>query len=487
MSPEEARVFLLKPKSYFTLELPTYFQFDDFLSDIATLLKQKPLSDPIDSRESDHVNHTIVNNKDGHYTWRPMELIHPALYVSLVNAMTQRDHWKRICAKFRSFQVSSKIQCLSLPIESRTSQSDRAEQIYGWWGNVEQKAIELSLDYEFLIDTDLVDCYGSIYTHTIAWALHTKEIAKKHRRDKTLIGNIIDDHIQSMHYGQSNGIPQGSVLMDIIAEIVLGYTDIELNKKIKAQRIAEYQILRYRDDYRVFVNSLRDGEVILKCLSEVAMEVGLRLNSAKTGVSDEVIRSAIKADKLDWMFRKQRVRNLQKQLLIIYDHSNQHPNSGSLVGEMTSYYGRIHKTTRMRLNSVLPLISIVVDIAYHNPRTYPIAAAILSKLISFLHTTEEKLEVINKIRRKFSRLPNTGYLEIWLQRISREFGHDIEFEEPLCQLVRGDTSEIWDSAWVNSPDLLRALDPHRMVNREQLNTMDPIIPIDEVKLFDRAY
>ena len=76
--------------------------------------------------------------------------------------------------------------------------------------------------------------------------------------------------------------------MDIGAEIVLGYADTELSMKIEAQGIAEYQVLRYRDDYRIFVNTLRDGEVILKCLAEVTMDLGLKLNSGKTGVSDEV-------------------------------------------------------------------------------------------------------------------------------------------------------------------------------------------------------
>jgi hypothetical protein len=31
--------------------------------------------------------------------------------------------------------------------------------------------------------------------------------------------------MQGMNYGQTNGIPQGSVLMDFIAEMVLGYID----------------------------------------------------------------------------------------------------------------------------------------------------------------------------------------------------------------------------------------------------------------------
>jgi hypothetical protein len=34
-----------------------------------------------------------------------------------------------------------------------------------------------------------------------------------------------------MRHGQTNGIPQGSVLMDFIAEMVLGYADTLITKK----------------------------------------------------------------------------------------------------------------------------------------------------------------------------------------------------------------------------------------------------------------
>ncbi|QDJ13846.1 hypothetical protein CEP45_08415 [Mergibacter septicus] len=63
-----------------------------------------------------------------------------------------------------------------------------------------------------------------------------------------------------MSWGQTNGIPQGSVLMDFIAELVLGYCDEILEEKLSERRIDNYFIIRYRDDYRVFTNSKEDAE-----------------------------------------------------------------------------------------------------------------------------------------------------------------------------------------------------------------------------------
>lgn len=101
---------------------------------------------------------------------------------------------------------------MSIPVVENALQTNQKAQILAWWENIEQHSIELSLDYEYLIETDITNCYGALYTHSIAWALHTKDVAKQQRREN-LIGNIIDKYIRAMRYGQTNGIPQGSVLM----------------------------------------------------------------------------------------------------------------------------------------------------------------------------------------------------------------------------------------------------------------------------------
>ena len=490
LSCDEARAFLIKQESYFTIDLPPYFQFNDLLKGISKVLEGKQLSDLWykSPRDLDDVNYLILNNKDGKYAWRPFELIHPALYVSLVNKITEQDHWELICKRFQDFSSNSKIKCMGLPVESLTDAKDKSKQVLQWWQDVEQKSIELSLDYEFMIQTDLTDCYAAIYTHSIAWALHTKSKAKEKakRRDKKLIGNIIDNHIQDMRNGQTNGIPQGPVLMDFIGEMVLGYADTELTNKIDNLKIKDYQILRYRDDYRIFVNNSQDGERILKCITEVMIDLGLKLNPTKTDISDEVIRSSIKADKLDWMFRRHDANTLQKRLLIIHDQGMKHPNSGSLEGAMVDYYKRLGKNKKY--NSPLPLISIVVDIAYRNPRTYAISAAILSRLINLPEITPaEKKEIINKISLKFSHLPNTGYMEIWLQRISMEFAPDIDFDEPLCRLAYQKPQQIWNNDWISSKDLRKAVDVNKIIDHEKIKKLPPIIPIEEVELFSSGY
>ena len=488
LSADEARAFFLKGESYFTTDLPSYFRFDGLLSETADVMGgknhrgfQKTSPRPW---EVSGVNHQILTNKDGRYAWRPLELIHPAMYVSLVNSVM--SDWDYICGLFRQFRGNSIVECLSLPVESLTKEKDKAEQVIQWWQEVEQKSIELSLDYEYMFQSDVSDCYTDIYTHSIAWALHTKEVAKNKRRDRSLIGNIIDGCLQDMRQGQTNGIPQGAVLMDFIAEIVLGYSDVQLSKRIGS--LAEgYRIIRYRDDYRIFVNSQQHGEYILKCLAEVMIDLGLKLNPLKTQMNDGVVRSSIKSDKLHWMFRKQGDQDLQKHLLIIHNHGIEHPNSGSLRVALRNYYKRLLKTKKC--NSPWPLIAIVSDIAYRNPGTYPWAAAILSKLLSFLGTAHEQEDAVKRISGRFSKIPNTGHLDIWLQRISHSQNLGVHFAEPLCQLINpaGSKAPIWNNEWVSSPKLLGAIDARKIVDAEILKELPPVISPGEVELFRQQY
>jgi RNA-directed DNA polymerase len=486
MSPEEARDFFMKPESYSSLSFPPYIDFARILGEVMDALQAHDLPEKI---FCEGVNHIILNNKDGRYAWRPMELIHPILYTNLVRKITHKDNWDFIRKRFKEFGKNKSIRCLSLPAETLTNQSDIAEQIRYWWQEVEQESMKLSLDYEFSFHTDISNCYGSIYTHSIAWALHGKETAKSKRGDTLLIGNIIDNSIQNMRYRQTNGIPQGSVLMDFIAEMILGYADCQLSERLMEER--DYCILRYRDDYRIFSNNSEQARRILKELTEVLFGLGLKINSEKTEEYSDLITSSIKPDKLAWITKKQHGGDLREDLLIIHQHGREYPNGGVLCRALNDYYERLTKENVEKdlLSNPMPLIAIVVDIAYRHPKTYPVCAAILSKLLSFMHK-EESTAVITKIRDKFRKIPSTGYMEVWLQRISLPFNKDIQYQEPICSIVSGENCELWNNNWLNDKkhaSLKSIIDCKKITKREEINKLDMVIPKKEFELFITRY
>ena len=490
LSHDDAKDFFLKETSYSNFDLPTYFDFGPILSKVDKFLTGKNLKDffhnDIKPRDLDSVNHVVLNNKDGQYAWRPMQLIHPAIYVDLVHKITEASNWQVIVDRFSEFASDSCVECASIPLRSESERVDKAEQITNWWLEIEQRSIELALEFPFLCCTDIVDCYSQIYTHSIAWALHTKEEAKKreNRNDFDLIGNAIDASLQNMSFGQTNGIPQGSVLMDFVAEMVLGFADLELTKQLKdlGFDFSEFTILRYRDDYRIFTAGTENAEEILRALTTILSNLGLKLNPNKTSFTSDVVSGSIKEDKRRQIRTRMFDRSLQKHLLIIHQHANDFPNSGSLATALTKFYRRLNRTRSMYA-SPNALLSIATDIAYNNPRCYPHVAAIISKLLLFVKE-DERIDVANKIRAKIERLPNTGYMQIWLQRATIAFKDEIEFDDPLCQLISGSSPEIWDSSWIGSDKLKSKMKPKKIINKKTLKEIVPVIPVDEVDLFN---
>lgn len=482
MTALQARAFLLKPESYCGIDLPVYFTFARVLSGVTKELSGKTLG-TMSSKPRDHegLNYSMLSNKDGRHAWRPLQLIHPALYVSLVQKITEAPQWKVIRDRFKEFQKSAKLKCLSIPIEGQPTRKDKAAQILNWWQGIEQASIEFALDYNYAFHADITDCYAAIYTHSIAWAVHGKAHAKAARNDKTLIGNIIDSHIQDMRHGQTNGIPQGSILMDFISELVLGYADLELSDRLNADGITEFRILRYRDDYRIFVQSPQIGEAILKCLTEVLIDLGLKLNASKTTGAQLVVSNSIKPDKRAWLRSRQGDQNLQKHLLVIHAHGHDFPNAGSLTAALTHFYERLNQM--QRISSPLALISIATDIAYHSPKAFPVCSAIISKLLSVLATRTARVHAIQKIHTKLAQLPNTGHMEVWLQRISHSFVPNLGYKETLCRLVKGESVVLWNNSWITSPTLKAALDPKKIVNKTKLRSLKPIVRPKEIALF----
>ncbi|WP_462351492.1 RNA-directed DNA polymerase [Fusobacterium varium] len=479
----KAKIFFLENENYFNLELPKYINFERLLKDISDIFDKSymEIKSSIPNDYND-INYTLLHNKDGKYAWRPYKLIHPVMYVSLVNSITKKENWKILKERIKNIIKKSCVQGLSLPLNSKKKKK-KAAQILNWWSEIEQQSLALGIEYQYLFSTDITDCYSSIYTHSIAWAIHTKEVAKEKRSDKSLIGNIIDSHLQAMSYGQTNGIPQGSVLMDFIAELLLYYADELITKEIKEQSYQKFKILRYKDDYRVFVNDSSVGDNILKIISEVLASLGLKINSSKTTFSNNIIINSVKEDKLQWLKIKNDKISIQKQLLLIYEFSLKYPNCGAILAPLNEIQQKIISSKGFPKGNKIALISIVTDIAYRNPRTYPVISAILSKLFSLIKNEEERNQIVKNVFNKLISLPNTEYFNIWFQRAIIKYEDIIDFKGNLCKIISGKDEKLWNSEWIGSARIKKIMEKNEFINRELLNEIEPIIKTEEIEVF----
>ena len=493
LNNEDAKAFFLKKESYCSFELPEYICFETLLQMLTKELSGKILKESTtDSKPKDveGVNYILLNNKDGKFAWRPFQLIHPALYVFLVQEITKEDNWNWIKVRFEAFYANDKIECHSVQVAEENDNPDKQNQIYEWWQKVEQRSLALSIEYSHLLHLDITDCYGSIYTHSIDWALHTIEVAKQRKQPKPEerpkekeIGQKLDEYIQAMSYGQTNGIPQGSVLMDFVAEMVFGLGDIMLTEELNKLVISDYKIIRYRDDYRIFTNNPQLSSEIAKVLSDVLSKLNFKINSAKTHSTDDVVLGSLKPDKIHWIYNKRKTDNIQQWLIQLYVLGKEYPNSGSLYRETKHFLdwlkAKNNSEDGLTIDNPEVLISVLVNLAYNNPRLFALVTASLGFLIPKIERIEEQKALLIKIKDKFNQLPNTAYLNIWLQRITLKVDPSIVYTGKLCEKVIDTSVQIWNSDWLN-PKIKRIVEETEIIKLDVIKKMDMTLSDEEL-------
>lgn len=474
---DEARDFFLKEDNYCTVQLPLYFSFKQIINKANKALNGKELKSfyvqAKGPRSFDDVNCNICINKGGNYQWRILSLVNPYLYVGAVNLITERDNWNLIVDRIEQLQTASITSC-AWPLFSLNEKSKKIS-ISNWWHGFEQECIRFSASYSHVGITDIANCYSSIYTHTISWAIHGEKVAKTHKGNDELLGNKIDNCLMDAHYGQTNGIPEGNVLSDFLAELVLTYADYLLCEKLNDKHLKDYKILRYRDDYRIFSNSQVDVTTILKVLSDVLLHLNLKLNSDKTKISSDILGCVIKEDKKYLLDHEINKRNLQTWLYSIWNIANLFPGCGSVTKELQSIYTNKVLTLKNKPKDVEQLISLTICIMKFSSNYYPYCISILSKFASYKGVYPKIIECLTDA---FEDCPNTDFLNIWIQRMTLGIGKSIKYETKLCEAI-SEGANIWNWSWLNKAP------KENIINKTKMREMEQVVQKEEVSIFEK--
>lgn len=116
----------------------------------------------------------------------------------------------------------------------------------------------------------------------------------------------------------------------------------------------------------------------------------------------------------------------------------------------------------------------------------PAVAASLSQLMQ-TQSKSEKQALWTRICHKMSRLPNNGYLEIWLQRVTKPESVDLAYHwtECLCKIANGDHVALWNSDWIRCDRLRSAHDVSNIIVKKPKDMPELITP-EEIELFSRT-
>lgn len=131
---------------------------------------------------------------------------------------------------------------------------------------------------------DIANCFQSIYTHTISWAIKNKDHIKKYVSFRSQFCQEFDTLIQRSNNNETNGIPVGAEVSRIFSEIILQDIDInviEALKKIDLHVGRDYTILRYVDDYVLFSKSDSTSELVFDTISDQLASYNLHISESK--------------------------------------------------------------------------------------------------------------------------------------------------------------------------------------------------------------
>lgn len=524
LNSEETMNFFLKSDQYHGFELPEYFVFDDLLQTVKNTIGDIPYEDclqkDVSPEQLSDVNLDILLNKDGRYAVRPIILANPFLYYFLVREITNEQSWKIVKELFVKFQVPHITSC-ALPIIPKEKEPfHKSTTILNWWSAMEQRSIELSLEYRYMFVTDITNCYGSVNPQAFDWAFSLKDTMHERKCNDSISANI-QKYLRAFQHGRNIGIPQGSAIFDFVGEIILGYSDLLLHEAIQREDITvPYEIIRYRDDYRIFCNDKDVLEKISYILQHILESLNFRMNSKKTKISESIVTDSIKADKLAYIyntpiFNKKGVDfdSFEKHLLYILMFARQYPNSGSIKTMLSDIDKRIgewlkpqtREVTTINLEdtnntiekktetyqrklvggSARAMSAVCVQIALENVGCCHYALRVLSRMVDSLEDEQEKSDIIDKVYTKLCNQPNSDYNQLWLQNITYQNDkkkNASPYNIRLCKVVMGENVELWNNSWLKK-ELTKKYKKKSVIRNEVLKKITPIITFRETRAY----
>ena len=548
LNHDEAMDFFMKSEQYHGFELPEYFTFDQVLKYVREKIGVTPyeecVQENISPEELSDVNLDILLNKDGRYAVRPIMLANPFLYYFLVREVCCESNWQVIKDLFEKFNVPHITSCAIPVIPNEKEPFHKATTINNWWNSMEQRSIELSLEYRYMFVTDITNCYGSINPQTFDWAFTLKDTTIATGIQSPIAQNI-QKFLRALQQGRNIGIPQGSAIFDFVGEIILGYSDLLLHESLQAKAkeyeeqgktFPPYEIIRYRDDYRIFCSNKDALEDISYTLQQVLERLNFRMNSQKTKISESIVTDAVKSDKLAYIyntpiFNKKGVDfdSFEKHLLYILMFSRQYPDSGSVRTMLSDIDKRIedhlksideknaskaedwksvdlgdeakpakaegvfselktcHHSKYIPGGSVRALSAVCTQIALENVGCAHYALRIISRMIDSLKDMKEKQSIIDLVYNKLCKLPNSDYNQLWLQNMTYTQDKKTKtspYSLRLCQLVAGRRVQpLWNNEWLNS-ELEEKLPYDSIVDKEILKKVTPVITFRETRAYN---
>lgn len=220
---------------------------------------------------------------------RLISIPNPFAYSNLCNCISEK--WDELRNVFNEATSTQSFKISQIHIQKLKNK----KQLFEMNRHYTDKDYSLSLFLDKLqimkrvrVCADISNCFPSIYSHALSWAIIGKEVAKKYKDDKSKWYNILDFHVRNIKNEETNGLLIGPHSSNLLSELVLCRIDQDL--------APHYNYIRNIDDFTCYVNSDDEAERFLLDLNASLKKYELVLNTKKT----EIIKLPISSTS-DWV------------------------------------------------------------------------------------------------------------------------------------------------------------------------------------------
>lgn len=202
----------------------------------------------------------------------------PMSYYAMCSLL--KNNWADIQQYFRNKTQSSSVKVSRIHIRKIKGKKHLFEMNYPVWKTDGSPNPDFLIGSRYVVHADISQCFPSIYTHALPWALVGKDNARQQMGPghNSKWFNRIDSCTSRMKDGQTHGLLIGPHASNLLAEMILCAIDAELSP--------HWKYVRNIDDYTCYVKTYDEAQNFLYELEKHLRTYELTLNTKKTQIAE---------------------------------------------------------------------------------------------------------------------------------------------------------------------------------------------------------
>jgi len=213
---------------------------------------------------------------------RQLAIPNPFAYMNLCRCL--QKNWNNLTDYFNDKTNNQSHKVSRIHIRRIYNKLCLFEMNYKNWRIDSDPVPDIMIGKRYQVVADISNCFPSIYTHALSWALVGKDTAKATQNDRKKWYNILDKMTRNLKYGETHGLLIGPHASNLLSEIVLTAIDHDL--------CDHWSYIRNIDDYSCYVNTYEDAQRFLVELNEKLRLYDLSLNHKKTAITELPLAAA---------------------------------------------------------------------------------------------------------------------------------------------------------------------------------------------------